>query len=136
MNAKTFLLYGDPGSGSAVVELTLAEAGADYPERFYPTDLRRASSDEALRDHVRDLWKSRWTLVESALVGSDAAHPPWLLAEGFSLVDIYIAVVSRWAQVDEWRCSQLPRVEAVAAAVAERDACAAIWQRHFGAQAA
>lgn len=100
----------------------------DYPERFEPG--AEAPSDERrarLREHVRGLWKRRWLLVERAIEGD-----PWFLASGYSLVDIYIAVVSRWAQLDEWRAGSLPGVEAIANAIAERPRSAAVWRRHFG----
>lgn len=97
----------------------------DYPERFLPA---RAAGEyrEAMRAHVRQIWKQRFKLVESAIAGS-----PWFLVSGFSALDLYLAVVSRWAQVGVWRKTELPRVEAIAAAVAERPACRAIWRRHF-----
>lgn len=97
----------------------------DYPERFLPA---RAAGEhrEAMRAHVRQIWKQRCKLVEAALAGS-----PWFLASGFSALDLYLAVVSRWAQVGEWRKAELPRIETLARAVSERPLCQAIWRRHF-----
>ena len=48
----------------------------------------------------------------------------------FCLTDIYIAVVSRWAQQEEWRPANLPKIERLTAAVASRPKCASVWQRH------
>ena len=59
-----------------------------------------------------------------------AAGDPFLLALGFCLTDVYIAVVSRWAQQDAWRPEHLPRVERLTAAVAARPAAAPVWSRH------
>lgn len=98
----------------------------DYPERFLPGSPGPADCD-SLREHVRETWRRRWLLVEQAAVGS-----PWFLDGGLSLPDLYAAVLSRWAQVDDWRRSQLPRIERIAAAVARRERLAEVWRRHFG----
>jgi len=100
----------------------------DYPERFQPegdatSDVRR----EAMRAHLRGIWKRRWLIVEQAVRGE-----PWFLATGFSAVDIYAAVVSRWAQTGDWRPAAIPRIEAIVAALAARPDCGPVWRRHFG----
>ena len=100
----------------------------DYPQRFLP---ELAGIDDAMleatRDRVRQIWKRRWLLLQSR-----AAGKPWFLVSGFSALDLYVAVVSRWAQLGEWRGRELRRVEAIADAVAARERCAPIWTRHFG----
>jgi len=93
----------------------------DYPERFAPT----ADSAPALREVARTIWRERWLLVERRITGD-----PFLLASGFCLSDIYIAVVSRWAQQDTWRPAHVPKVERLTAAVAARPAAARVWSRH------
>lgn len=94
----------------------------DYPERFAgDTD-----SAPAVRERARSLWRERWLVVEGVIAG------PWLLAEGFCITDVYIAVVSRWAQQDAWRPAHVPRIEALVGAVAGRDRIAPVWRRHFG----
>ena len=93
----------------------------DYPERFSPTEEAVAG----LRDVARSIWRKRWLLVESEIAGA-----PYLLRSGFCLTDLYIAVVSRWAQQDAWRPENLPRVERLTAAVAQRPATAPVWSRH------
>ena len=95
----------------------------DYPERFTPD----ASGAPAVRERAREIWRRRWSIVEDNIAGD-----PFLLSQGFSLTDIYIAVVSRWAQQHEWRPGHVPKVERLAAAVATRPKCAAVWHRHFG----
>lgn len=100
----------------------------DYPERFQPEEGETAEDRrEEVREHVRKIWKRRWALVEDEIRGE-----PWFLDGGFSLLDLYIAVVSRWAQLDEWREDALSCVETIAAAVSVRPRCVEVWQRHFG----
>ena len=93
----------------------------DYPERFSPT--KEAAVD--LRDIARSIWRKRWLLVEHEIAGT-----PYFLRSGFCLPDIYVAVVSRWAQQDMWRIENLPKVEKLTAEVAARPAMASVWSRH------
>jgi len=96
----------------------------DYPERFVADP---KSDPDAMRENARRLWRDRWAIVEDNIAGS-----PYLLPSGFCLADIYIAVVSRWAQQDDWRPTHIPKVERLTAAVAAREACAPVWARNFG----
>lgn len=95
----------------------------DYPERFTPAPGRAG----ATRELAREIWRTRWRLVEENVAGD-----PFLLRDGFCLTDVYAAVVSRWAQQDEWRPAHLPKIERLTAAVAARPAIAPVWARHFG----
>jgi GST-like protein len=91
---------------------------SDYPERFTPTD---GNSDD-VREIGRKIWRERWSVVENQITGD-----PWFFASGFSLVDIYVAVVSRWAQQQDWRLTHIPKVEAITAAIAARESCVQVW---------
>lgn len=95
---------------------------SDYPTRF----AAEGAPAEALRDRVRELLRTRWQLVEAAITGR-----PWLLPAGFSVTDLHIATMSRWSLDKAWRGHALPRVEAIAAAIAERPAAGPVWRRHF-----
>ena len=95
----------------------------DYPERF-ATDPDRT---DAMRERAKEIWRARWLVVEANVAGD-----PYLSHHGFSLTDIYLAVVSRWAQQEQWRPACLPKVERLSAAVAARPAIAPVWARHFG----
>lgn len=94
----------------------------DYPERFAPNSESVVGTREIARAH----WRKRWLIVEESIKGA-----PYLLPLGFCLTDIYIAVVSRWAQQEAWRALCLPKVERLTDAVAERPACKKIWRRHM-----
>lgn len=95
----------------------------DYPERFTPD----AACTPGVRERAKQIWRERWLIVESNVSGD-----PFLLTSGFCITDIYIAVVSRWAQQGKWRPKHIPRIEALTAAVAARPAIAPVWKRHFG----
>ena len=79
----------------------------------------------AVREMARAKWRDRWLIVEREIAGD-----PYLLTGGFCLTDIYIAVVSRWAQQEDWRPGNLPKVECLTGAVASRSAIAPVWSRH------
>ena len=95
----------------------------DYPERFAPGRDRIA----AMQERGREIWRERWLIVEE-----NASGDQYFSSDGFSLADIYIAVVSRWAQQNRWRRINLPKIERLTAAVASRPAIAPVWARHFG----
>ena len=94
---------------------------ADYPERFAP----RGPQAEALREVARGRVRERLLLIERILAG------PFLLPGGFSLLDIYAAMFSRWSIGADWRRTNLPRLTALAAAVSRRPTIAPVWSRHF-----
>lgn len=93
---------------------------ADYPERFVPDESR-----ETLRLMVRDRIRERLAIIERVIAG------PYLLRGGFTLLDIYAAMFSRWGQEPDWRAQNLPRLMALARTVSQRPAIAPVWQRHF-----
>lgn len=94
---------------------------SDYPERFAPD----ANGAEAVREKARTRVRERLLLLERALAG------PWFLSTGFSAVDIYAAMFSRWSAGAEWRDANLPRLVELANNLAQRPAIAPVWQRHF-----
>lgn len=95
---------------------------SDYPERFTPEPV---TSAEPVREIAWRIWRERWLVLEEHVTGD-----PYLQPTGFCLSDIYIAVVSRWAQQDDWRPTHIPKVERLAQAVAGRPACAPVWTRN------
>jgi glutathione S-transferase len=95
----------------------------DYPERFVPND-----QSEALRGRARERIRERLLAVEHHV------HGPWMLATGFSVSDIYIAMFTRWRNDigKEWLAEgHIPKVMALADAVSERPKIAPVWRKHF-----
>jgi glutathione S-transferase len=93
----------------------------DYPERFAP----EGEAAEALRKTARDRIRARILLIERVIQG------PYFLAGGFSLLDIYAAMFSRWSLEAEWKRENLPRLLALAETVSQRPAIAPVWRHHF-----
>lgn len=94
----------------------------DYPARFVPEGDAAADLRKRARDRVRE----RLLIVERMTAG------PWLLPSGFSILDIYAAMFSRWSVGKEWRAANLPKLNALAVELSQRPAIAPVWQRHFG----
>ena len=93
----------------------------DYPERFVPP----GGDAGALRKIARDRIRERIAIVERMIRG------PFLLAGGFSILDIYAAMFTRWSLEPDWKLAHIPRLMALADAVSQRPAIAPVWQRHF-----
>ena len=100
---------------------------SDYPERFVEKD-----EAPALRTKARERIRERLLIVERMVDG------PWFLPSGFSIVDIYAAMFSRWRGsigADWLREGHIPKLESLALSVSRRPAIAPVWQRHFGDRA-
>lgn len=98
----------------------------DYPARFgVPPDQHQALRDTALA-MARDVM--RVVEAHAGLTGDPEA--PFLLGARFSVADIYLAVLSRWAEGRVWTPANLPKLEVLAQAVAARPAIAHLWQHH------
>lgn len=94
---------------------------ADYPSRFVP----EGAQAEALREKARERIRARLMIIENAAAG------PWLLATGFSVADIYVAMFSRWSEAREWVEAHAPKVYALSSSVRQRPQVAPVWNRHF-----
>jgi GST-like protein len=98
----------------------------DYPARFAPDEAAAAGIKERAQEMFRDVLR----VVEDHAGLAGDAQRPFLLGARFSLADIPIAVISRWCGGRAWTPQNLPRVEALAQAVAARPTIAPIWARH------
>jgi GST-like protein len=98
---------------------------SDYPERFAP----EGAEAEALRGKARERIRERLLIVERFVAG------PWFLPSGFSILDIYASMFTRWRGSigREWLAEgHIPRLDAISKGVAARPAIAPVWARHFG----
>ena len=93
----------------------------DYPARFVPD----GAAADALRAKARDRIRERISIIERMIRG------PFLLSNGFSILDIYAAMLTRWSLEPDWKRANIPKLMALAEAVSQRTAIAPVWQRHF-----
>ncbi|MEI9996467.1 MAG: glutathione S-transferase family protein [Rhizomicrobium sp.] len=99
---------------------------SDYPERFTPD----GTDAEALRAKARARIRERLLIVERFADG------PWFLSSGFSILDIYASMFTRWRGSigrDWLEQGHIPKLSGIAAGLAARPAIAPVWARHFGA---
>ena len=97
---------------------------SDYPERFAAA----GDQSEALRQKAKERIRDRLLIVERQVAG------PWFLPSGFSILDIYAAMFSRWRNTigrDWLEAGHIPNLLALADAVADRRRIAPVWERHF-----
>jgi glutathione S-transferase len=97
---------------------------SDYPERFAPG----GEQADALRQKARERIRDRLLIVERQVAG------PWFLPSGFSILDIYAAMFSRWRNSigREWLdAGHIPNLLGLATSVSERARIAPVWERHF-----
>jgi GST-like protein len=95
---------------------------SDYPERFVlPGDA------EALREKARARIRERLQITAKAVAG------PWFLASGFSAVDIYAVMFSRWrgSVGGDWLENNVPELHTLARRVFERPRIRPVWKKHF-----
>jgi GST-like protein len=98
----------------------------DYPARFSPDE----AAAPGIKDRALAMFREVLRVVEDHAGLSGDPQRPFLLGARFSLADIPVAVMSRWCGGRAWTPANLPRIEALAQAVAARPRIAAIWQRH------
>ena len=94
----------------------------DYLARFAP----EGAESDALKIRARDRIRERLLILENAVSG------PWMLADGFTLVDIYAAMFARWSAAHNWRDEHVPKICAIMKKLSERPRAGPVWQRHFG----
>jgi GST-like protein len=97
---------------------------SDYSERFAPEGVEA----EALRFKARERIRDRLLIAERQVAG------PWFLPSGFSILDIYAAMFSRWRNTigGDWlEAGHIPNLLTLAKSVSERARISPVWERHF-----
>jgi len=101
--------------------------GAVYPTFSYGDDPAKWVGDagpalrEATDRHRHQLWRQ----VEAA------ARGPWLLGARFSMLDIYVGVMTRWRPRRAWFAEHCPRLTAIATALDDDPRLRALWAANF-----
>ena len=93
----------------------------DWPER-YVSDPGAAKAFREKTDAVRE---ANWRQVEGA-----AAATPWFLKSGFSVLDVYIRMMTTWRPRRPWFQTNCPKLHAIAVACDNEPRLAAVWARN------
>ncbi|HEY0478230.1 MAG TPA: cupin domain-containing protein [Kofleriaceae bacterium] len=124
--AGLFPAPGDPLRPSALRWLMFLVA-AVYPTFTYGDDPARWAGDggpalgKAIAAHRETLWRQ----VEAV------AGAPWFLGPRFSMLDVYLGVMSRWQPRRAWFAEHCPRVAQIATALDDDPRLGALWAANF-----
>jgi GST-like protein len=100
---------------------------AVYPTFTYGDEPAKWIGDAgpALRDATHAHREVLWRQVEAA------ARAPWFLGPRFSMLDVYLAVMTRWRPRRAWFAEHCPRIAAIATAVDDDPRLRALWAANF-----
>jgi GST-like protein len=97
-------------------------ATADHPEQWVSSEAAQKELLEGSR-----VWRERyWKIIEDGI-----APRPWFLGDRLTALDVFVAVMTRWAPRREWFKSSCPKLFAIAQAVDAEPRLAKVWQRNF-----
>jgi GST-like protein len=88
----------------------------DEPAKWAGPELR-----ESTNRHREKLWRQ----IEGEIRG------PWFLGERFSMLDVYIGVMTRWRPRRGWFAQNCPKLAAIATAVDNDPRLAGLWASNF-----
>jgi GST-like protein len=100
---------------------------AVYPTFTYGDDPAKWIGDAgpALRDATNAHRERLWGQVEGA------ARAPWFLGARFSMLDVYLSVMTRWRPRRAWFAEHCPRLTAIATALDDDPRLRALWAANF-----
>jgi len=118
---------GDPLRREALRWLVFLVA-AVYPTFTYGDEPEKWVGDAgpALRAATNAHREKLWRQIESA------AGSPWFLGARFSMLDVYLSVMTRWRPRRAWFAEHCPRLIAIATALDGDPRLRALWAANFG----
>lgn len=96
----------------------------DYPERWVSADPMSLKS--ATDRHRERLWRH---------LESDVSAGEWVLGAEFSVLDVYIAVMTHWRPGRSWFAAQCPCLHAIAARADDHPLLQVVLRRNFPSSA-
>ncbi len=94
----------------------------DFPSRW----VDGATSQDSLKSHAMERLRSAWLAFEA-----DIAPAPYLLGAERSVLDIYVAMISRWRPGRAWLTEHCPKAMASVALTEQDPVVASVWARNF-----
>lgn len=94
----------------------------DHPDRW----VRDPDAGDELREAAIEQIKRAWAAMEAQV-----APAPWILGERMSLLDVYLAIVSRWTPRRRWFREACPKLNAVAERADALPELQAFWPERF-----
>ncbi|MBV8757572.1 MAG: cupin domain-containing protein [Deltaproteobacteria bacterium] len=115
---------GDPLRREALRHLVFIVA-AIYPTFTYGDNVARWGGGEPLRAATNAHREALWKHMESV------ARGPWFLGARWSVLDLYVAVMTNWRPNPPWFREMTPKLAAIAAAVEKDPRLAHVWAANF-----
>lgn len=115
---------GDPLRREALRQLVFL-VSAIYPTFTYGDNPAKWGCGDELRDATNAHREKLWKHLEGA------ARGPWFLGERWSVLDVYISVMSRWRPGRAWFAEHTPKLAAIAVAVDRDKRLADVWGANF-----
>ncbi len=100
---------------------------AVYPTFTYGDDPAKwvGEAGPALRDATNAHREQLWRQVETV------TRAPWFLGTRFSILDVYLAVMTHWRPRRAWFAEHCPKIAAIATAAEADPRLAALWAANF-----
>ena len=95
----------------------------DFPAKWVDGD----AAQKAFRETTTDRLKALWMQLEAAFQPA-----PYVLGSEISALDIYLAMVSRWAPGRKWMAEHCPKLTACVTLTEQHPVVAKVWERNFG----
>ena len=95
----------------------------DFPDRWVEG---KAAGDD-LKTHALQRLKDAWLAFEAAI-----APKPFLVGDRLSVLDVYVAMISRWRPGRAWLDEHCPKAMASIRLTEADPQVAAVWARNFG----
>ncbi len=95
----------------------------DFPARWVEGE----DAQKTFREKTTDRLKVLWMQLESAL-----RPAPYVLGGKMSALDIYLAMVSRWAPGRKWLAEHCPKLNAAVILTERHPVVAKVWEKNFG----
>lgn len=141
-SAAILIWLGDLHSESGLTPSPDAPERADFlrwmafiPAQIYPMYLlkdhpgrwvRGADAGDELREAAVEQIRRAWAAMEDQVTPA-----PWILGPRMSLLDLYVAIVSRWTPRRRWFRQACPKLHAVAERVDALPELQAFWAARF-----
>ncbi len=94
---------------------------ADDPSRF----VEASDAQQSFKDSVGRYACRLYSLLERQ------AGEPWFFGSRFSVLDVYLAVMTHWRPRRTWFAEHAPRLFAIATKTEALDRLAAVWRKNF-----
>ncbi len=95
----------------------------DFPERWVEGEAAQTAFRDKLTERQRDMWRT----MESAL-----APAPYALGKDMTVLDVYLAMLSRWSPGRKWVQENCPKLAAAAELTEQHPIVRQTWKENFG----